>query len=441
MAARPPSKTSGDIVADLTDGVNELKISQATADDEPVKAKQEDQVDSASSPKDDDGKGDDVVQEEISFFCWNIDGNEKNAALREQVTQATFKDVVGDGSFDVICLQEVNFQLELYTNCFEIRLNEYGYLTTKECNGVYHSILFKKDKFEKPDDCVYSTYKEAFQLMDCKKIFYEEISKNEAAEMSVAGLGEGVILERMKITKEPATTTQKSLCDEIQSECRSVIKSVILPRYQGGEVDESLKDFVNRRAAMAVKRLKSQKLNVLVISLHSPRKAEAGSITKKGQESVAARFAYLLFDFLDKFELIANAKNDGINMCVVIAGDFNTDIMKIDCLKKFVKKYDCPNYALDKLRTSDINDGAYSLQKMDFMLFRNFSPNHTAGLTEVAASALTIPDSVWPELPQDKTPIQQMRSITSHNPLTGNVQVETARKGKTIVTKLKFRED
>ena len=427
MAARPPSKTSGDIVADLADGVDELKISQATADDEPVKAKQEDQVDSASSPKDDDGKGDDVVQEEISFFCWNIAGSE-SATLRQQVTQATFDSVVGGDKIDVICLQELGFkEITRYKRYFKIPLNEYGYEFTEERRGHYDSILFKEEKFERLPlkDC--STFKEAFQLMDLKKIFYEAISKNEAAGKV------DDILERMKIDKKDATTTQESLCDEILSECSSEavkdvasFKRVILPRYQGGEVDESLQDFVERRAAMVLVKLKSKKLTILVISLHSPKKAKKGTKTKKGQESVAARFAYLLFDFVDKFGLIANAKNE--NMCVFIAGDFNTDIKKIDCLEKFLTKYDCPNYALERLRASDENDGASVLQKIDFMLFRNFSPDHTADLKDVASPPTITPDSVRQKLRQDKTPIEQERSVANHPPLTGTVQVVTAKK-------------
>lgn len=426
MAARPPSKTSGDIVADLADGVDELKISQATADDEPVKAKQEDQVDSASSPKDDDGKGD-VVQEEISFFCWNIAGSE-SATLRQQVTQATFDSVVGGDKIDVICLQELGFkEITRYKRYFKIPLNEYGYEFTEERRGHYDSILFKEEKFERLPlkDC--STFKEAFQLMDLKKIFYEAISKNEAAGKV------DDILERMKIDKKDATTTQESLCDEILSECTSEavkdvasFKRVILPRYQGGEVDESLQDFVERRAAMVLVKLKSKKLTILVISLHSPKKAKKGTKTKKGQESVAARFAYLLFDFVDKFGLIANSKNE--NMCVFIAGDFNTDIKKIDCLEKFLTKYDCPNYALERLRASDENDGASVLPKIDFMLFRNFSPDHTAILKDVASPPTITPDSVRQKLQPDKTPIEQERSVANHNALTGTVQVETARK-------------
>lgn len=451
MAAKPPSSSVS--VADLTGRVNELKISQA----KPVKAKQEHQVASASPLKADDGKGD-VVRKEFSVFCWNIDGNDSKvtATLRKPVTLATFKDVVGDDrSMDVICLQELKFKgKNTYTRYFEIPLDEYGYEFTEESRGHYDSILFKEDKFEQLElkDC--STFKEAFQLMDLKKKFYEEISKkfyqkipkNEAAEMSVSE--KDYILKKMKFDKK-STTTQKSLCDEIQSECNSVkdfasIKSEILPRYQTikkkkvekkkvekgkvDKVDESLEDFVKRRAAMVLVKLKSQKLDILVISVHSPKQAPKDEEESVGsRESVATRFAYLLFDFLDKFGLIAN--ENGSNMCVVIAGDFNTDIKKTKCYEQFVQnKYDCPEYALQEVRKSCKNDGASVLQKIDFMLFRNFSPDHTADLKDVASPPTITPDSVRQKLRQDKTPIEQERSVSNHPPLTGTVQVETAKK-------------
>lgn len=354
----------------------------------------------------------DSVEAEISILCWNIKGDAKKDS-RVKVTNATFRSVPMFRSLDLICFQEMTVAPEKCSRDYftDLDMSKYGVEKIREDGGsqsVYAAVIYNKDIFS---ECSCKCVSNAFDRMELKKQFYNVVSTNDVRIQHYV-TGSGSVDDVRRILRREAKPPSNDLCRDILSECAELgnvqsFKDKLLPRYRAQSADIELKsprDLLKRRAAMVLLKLKSREFYFLVISVHVPRKSAKGTQAEKLQDPVALRYAYLFFDFLEKLRLVDLPRN----MRVLIAGDFNIDITKEPGLRKFLCKYECPLYTLDKLRRD--------LPMIDFILCRKFfrGDSHIPRLTQVRALPLCGPDALTID-----------GDVTNHNPLCAKVQICT----------------
>lgn len=245
---------------------------------------------------------------QITVCTWNING-EAEAALRKEVTTATFKHQNTDGmrqlrKSDIICVQEMTVKPAGHAAHKYLPLDKrYNVVNSTQPDGnIYNAVYYNKKKFNKiPVKCL----DQAYNLMEHKRACYDRIQQQGDRENAISGT-----LRAWGESKD-----ERKMCKEVLRECHQLREfNISKYMYQRPRRDthttENPRDLLNYRMAICVLEIKSLPgQHIVAVSVHN--------YSKRSGRNAPGNYACLLFDFLSKL------RYTGLNHIVVIAGDFN----------------------------------------------------------------------------------------------------------------------
>ena len=389
---------------------------------------------------------------DITVCCWNIMGEAK-VEYRKKVTTATFQHQYSNssgsgetslGQADIICIQEMSFSPD-----GEKASDYLPFLNTKGTHmlGAYQSepgvqkrngVFFKDEKFKIAAN---NTFEQAFELMEYKRTAYKKIANGGGMMIDKALQGELSPDSLMPSCCD--NKAEKEMCSEVLEECKALHDysdfHCILARFRGPKdsqgVTKSPKELLKNRMGICCLELRSLRgYKIVVISVHNYHKSSG--------KGASQAFACLLFDFVKK-----------IKFPVLIAGDFNLNIMEEPSLKTFVDNNCVESYPMRALREGE--------KCIDFILINGktlevTSPRPPAGtpMMTLMLPAECFPHSVVPavgpsivqpqtrsvqtclvqtclldtkahdlQVPDDEAQ-KDWKAITNHNPLSATLRVK-----------------
>ena len=345
----------------------------------------------------------DDSETQITVCSWNILGTGK-VSDRKKVTTETFEyrfrdDGTSLGQSDIICVQELMFapsgqKAESYLPFAA----EYGVEESQEPAGSNKhnaAMFYNKDKLQEVSE---SHLDKAYRLMNFKKECYDHIKMGGDMKINDA--------IKEKLVAWGDSDEEKMMCKEVLRECKEAGSprgfAENIQRYMAPNETETKhpKDLLNRRMAVGVLKVKSiRDYYIIAISVHN--------YSGRSGTKAAANFACLLFDFLAKLQHIS------LHHTIVVAGDFNLDIVACGELMKYLGSYNVPTYSLTSLRKTTIDFIVVSKPPLNSKIDTH--------VKDIRAHDLQIPNEVEENIGAG---IENQKKITNHSPLSATIEVK-----------------
>jgi exonuclease III len=353
----------------------------------------------------------DDSETQITVCTWNTNGK-ANPGLRKRVLTDTFnpqqyQEGTRLGQSDIICVQEMTTNPEMATTQQYLPFaRDYGVVPSEEPGGkIYNAVYFNKDKFSQvADGCL----TRAYNLMAIKKRCYDYIQQGGEYTKKLAIKG-----QLNYPWGQNASTDERLMFQEVLSECREAGSlqgfNWKISKFRAPGELQTKDPFIllKRRMAMCVLEIKSLQekqnniIHVVVASVHN----------YSSRSGVAARESYasLLFDFLSKLPH---------NLTVIIAGDFNFDILayRDQYLTQYFPSYYIPMYELRPLRNG---------LRIDFIVVTKSKADAKlqVSVSEVQAHDLLVAKEIAKEV-DDEITKDPRKKIADHNPVSAVIELK-----------------